>query len=60
MVGTEFGLQIPAIADLSDDVAVAITTEDFMAFEDIWVVELFQDIDLREKEFFQFGGLEGI
>ena len=46
----EFGLQVASIAELSDDIAVAIAGEDFVALQNIGMVEFFQHIDFRKEQ----------
>lgn len=48
----EPGLQISLVTQFGDDVAIPIAGEDLIAFEDVGVAELFEYIDLREKQFF--------
>lgn len=47
------------VAELSDDVAVAVASEYFVAFQHIGVIQLFQDIDFGEEQFFQLFAFEG-
>ena len=41
----ESGFEVALVAELSDDVAVAVAGEDFEAFEDIGVAQLLQNVD---------------
>ena len=50
----DFRLEIALIAQLSDDVAVVVASEDFQTFQDVGVVDLLQDLDLGKQQFFQF------
>ena len=52
LFGFEFSLEISFVAELGDNVTVAIAGEDFMTLEDIWMIDLFENIDLREEQFF--------
>ena len=56
----QFGLEIAAIAYFGDDIAVSMGGEHFEAPQDVGVIELFEDIDFGEEEFFQLLGLEGV
>ena len=51
-------LKISFITEFSDDVAIAVTCENLMAFEDIGVAELFKYINFRKKQFFKLFALE--
>lgn len=53
-------LQIALVAELGDDVAVAVAGEDLEASEDIGMAEFLEDIDFGEKELFQFFTFEGL
>lgn len=48
----ESGLEVSLITEFGDDVAIPVAGEDLIAFEDVGVAELFEYIDLREKQFF--------
>jgi len=52
-------LEVSFVAELSDDVAVAVASEYFVAFQHIGVIQLFQDIDFGEEQFFQLFAFEG-
>jgi hypothetical protein len=56
----QFAFQIAFITDLSDDVAISITCEYLIAFEDVGVIELLEYIDLGEQKFFQFLGFKRV
>ena len=45
-------LKVSLIAQLRNDVAIMITCEDLIAFEDVGVVHVFEDFYFREEEFF--------
>lgn len=49
MATSEFGFQIPLIAELCDDIAVSIAAENFITFENIRVVKFFEDFDFGEQ-----------
>ena len=46
-------LKIAPVTQLSYDVAIALGVEHLVALEDVGVVELFQDVDLGEKQLLQ-------
>jgi hypothetical protein len=50
-------LEVALVAEFSDDIAVSIAGEDFIAFEHIGVIQLFQYVNLREKQFFKLFAL---
>lgn len=45
----ESRLEVAFIAQLGNYITVPVASEDLMAFEDIGVIEFFEDINLREK-----------
>jgi hypothetical protein len=51
-------VQIAPVADFSDDEALAVIIEDFVAFEDVWVIYFEEDFEFRAMQFLQLGGLE--
>lgn len=48
---SEFGLQIALVAELGDDVAIAVAGKDVKAPKHARMVQLLQHVDLREKQF---------
>ena len=52
-------LEVPFVAELSDDVAVAVAGEHLVALEHIGMVELLQHVNLREEQFLKLLALEG-
>lgn len=52
-------LEVPFVAELSDDVAVAVAGEHLIALEHIGMVELLQHVNLREEQFLKLLALEG-
>jgi hypothetical protein len=54
----ESGLEVALAAEFGDDVAVAVAGEYLVAFEDVGVVQLFEDVDLGEEEFLEFLALQ--
>lgn len=44
--------QITLIAELSDNVTVVCCTVNIMAFEDVWMIQLFQGINFAFEHFF--------
>jgi hypothetical protein len=51
------GLEVALVAEFGDDIAVSVAGEDFIAFEHIGVIELFEYVNLREKQFLQLFAL---
>lgn len=49
----EFGFEIPAIAELGDDVTVSVGGENFIALKNVGVIEFLEYIDFREEKLFQ-------
>ena len=52
-------LEVSFVAELSDDVAVAVAGEHLVALEHIGMVELLQHVNLREEQFLKLLALEG-
>ena len=44
MFPPKFGFKIAAIADLGDDVAISVRCKDFIAFENVGMVEFLHDV----------------
>ncbi len=56
----DLALKVPLVAELGDDVAIAVAGEDLEALEHVGVAELLEDVDLREEQFLQLLALEGL
>lgn len=54
------GFEIASIAQLCDDIAIPIAGKDLVALEDVGVIELFEDVNLREEELFKLLALQGL
>ena len=52
-------LEIPAVAELSDDVAVVFTFKNIQALDYILVIKLFEDVDFVLEELLSNSGSEG-
>ena len=44
-------IEVALTAELCNNIAVSVTGEDFETAKNIWMLQLFQDIDFREEEF---------
>lgn len=51
-------VEVSAVADLRDDEALALVVEDVVAFQDVRVVDLHQDLQLGSVQLLQLLGLE--
>lgn len=47
---SEFALKISLIAELSDNITISITSEDFEASENVGMIEFFKDVNFRKKK----------
>lgn len=47
--GSQFGLQIALVAQLGDNVAVAIAGEDFVALQHVGMLQFLQNLNFREE-----------
>ena len=45
MLSSQFGFQIPSIADFGNDVTVAVGCENLKASEDVGMIKFLEDID---------------
>lgn len=52
-------VQVAAVADLGDDEALPLVAEDVVAFQDVGVVDLHEDLELRSVQLLQLRGFEG-
>ena len=49
MLSSKFSFKIATVTEFSNDVAVPVGSENFMALKNVWVVEFFENIDLGEQ-----------
>jgi hypothetical protein len=54
----QFGLEIALVAELGDDVTVAVAGEYIETAQHIGVVQFLQDVDLRKQELLQLLALQ--
>ena len=49
MFSSEFGFEVPTVAEFSDNVAISIGCKNFMALKDIRVTKLLKNINLGKQ-----------
>jgi hypothetical protein len=60
MLTSEFGFKITPITNFSNYITIPIRSKNLKASQNIRMIKLLQNLNLREKEFLQFLRLERI